>query len=54
MHYLLILFLALALTVAWQTSVVADNPSLSEMRCAESPIGGDSRTADFGNQPECR
>jgi hypothetical protein len=52
-HYLLILFVALALTIAWQTSVVADNPSLSELRCAGYSVAGTGLAAANGKTPEC-
>ena len=44
MRYLLILALALGLTIVWQTSVVADNPAETTVRCAsgvESPLSND-------------
>jgi hypothetical protein len=52
-HYLLILFVALALTIAWQTSVVADNPSLTELRCAEYSVAGQRLAAANGKTIGC-
>ena len=45
MRYLLLLLLALVLTIAWQTSVVADNPASAESRCtAKGTLANLSRT----------
>lgn len=43
MRYILLLVIALALTITWQTSVVADNPIAAEPRCET----GSARDIDF-------
>jgi hypothetical protein len=54
MRYLLILALALGLTIVWQTSVVADNPAETTVRCAsglESPVR--QNDPDFRQRTDC-
>lgn len=54
MRYLLILMVALALTITWQTSVVADNPSKPTPRCdSQIQPGGFSSVVGTGEAP-CR
>ena len=54
MRYLLLLVFALASTIVWQTSVVADNPVADERRCnaAETPADP-PRTTTGADEPEC-
>lgn len=54
MRYLLILAVALALTIAWQTSVVADIPSQPELNCENTGTNGGLRPESAREEPDCR
>lgn len=54
MRYLMILAVALALTIAWQTSVVADIPRQPEVSCENTDINGKLRPESAQTKPGCR
>lgn len=54
MRYLLILMVALALTIAWQTSVVADIPSGQSLGCASQVPSDGPSTGTGTDGPPCR
>lgn len=54
MRYLLLLALALGLTIAWQTSVVADNPPPAPPRCSATTVPTDGEAAlPRDEEPDC-
>ena len=52
MRYLLLLAIALAVTITWQTSVVADNP-VAEAQACEEPTG-QANVKVVSRQSNCR
>jgi hypothetical protein len=52
MRYLLLLAIALAVTITWQTSVVADNP-VAETQACEAPAG-QTNVKVVARAPNCR
>jgi hypothetical protein len=53
MRYLLILVVALALTIAWQTSVVADIPTEFALRCNDTTPHDEQRAEPGTAEPDC-
>jgi hypothetical protein len=54
MRYLLILAVALALTIAWQTSVVADIPRQPEVSCMSIETADGLRPQSDQEGADCR
>ena len=54
MRYLLILAVALALTIAWQTSVVADIPAQPEISCERAGASVAGHPGSMSKEPACR